>query len=173
MYLTLRDSYIAKNCLIAKFWYIISFTAGPVLVYVSLDSITDGYTVTTPGGSSQSSPAKQETHWVQQWKMCLPIPTATRKARWLSPNCPCMSRNMARAVHALLHVLVSSLKAPPVSHKPKGTQTVHHDTHLSGPIKSTVTVLLIKQESWHFSIPYLKQLPFSCSEEDIISDVFK
>ncbi len=62
MYLTLRDSYIAKNCLIAKFWYIISFTAGPVLVYVSLDSITDGYTVTTPGGSSQSSPAKQETH---------------------------------------------------------------------------------------------------------------
>lgn len=113
MYLTLQDSYIAKNCLIAKFWYIISFTAVSVLLYVSLDSIIDGYTVSTPGGSSQSLPPNKYTEYNRGKCACL-FQTAVRKARWLGLNCHWVSRNTARAVHAVLYVLVKALEAPPV-----------------------------------------------------------
>lgn len=177
MYLTLQDSYIAKNCLIAKFWYIISFTAGPVLLYVSLDSIIDGYTINKPGGSSQSLlPDNKHTEYNSGKCACL-FQTAVTKPWWLGLNCPWVSRNVARAVQcrsACPGKDSGSISSVHHCHtRPKGTQKAHCDMHLSDPIKNTVAVLLLKQESWHISILYLKQLPFYCSEKDIISDVFK
>lgn len=116
--LCMRQLY-CKNSLIVKLWYIIAFTAEPVLLYVSLHGVVHIYVLSTPwswpsgmgrfpASSVVQSNRKRAKLYdeFQKWKMCLTFSLfqpARRNETWLRLSCICVFRTIAVTAPAFLN----------------------------------------------------------------------